>query len=142
MYDNYTKFMDATDLTKEINANLSSDSVSADLQQLKNSLKKINEHHETIDSSLKLKLRKIKKLDMLQTDLDKLRYLSELPEMLKKALSNYALAAKQNSSAPLPREVDLEDIFGHGLSLYRDYSEILTTYKKTKFMQDLYTDIK
>ena len=38
---------------------------------------------------MKLKLKQIKKLDILQKDLDKLKYLSELPEMFKEALDVY-----------------------------------------------------
>ena len=39
-------------------------------------------------------------------------------------------------------KVDLGEIFGKALSLYHEYSDILIVYKKTKFMQDLYNDIK
>ena len=35
------------------------------------------------------KLKKIQKLDVLRKDLDKLKYLSELPEMFKGALEEY-----------------------------------------------------
>ena len=43
VYANYTKFMGATDLTREINDSLSSDSITNDLDDLKSSLKQINE---------------------------------------------------------------------------------------------------
>ena len=49
------------------------------------------------------------------------------------------------SSSKLSAEVDgkdIEDTFGPVLQLYHDYSGILETYRKTKFMQDLYNDIK
>jgi len=36
----------------------------------------------------------------------------------------------------------LEAIFGGYLQLYADYSEILVAYSKTKFMQELYKDIR
>ena len=36
-----------------------------------------------------MKLKKIQKLDVLRKDLDKLKYLSELPEMFKGALEEY-----------------------------------------------------
>ncbi len=39
-------------------------------------------------------------------------------------------------------KIDIKEIFGQILYLYQDYSEILVTYKKTKFMQELYNDIK
>lgn len=38
---------------------------------------------------MKLKLKQIKKMDILQKDLDKLRYLSELPEKFKEAIEIY-----------------------------------------------------
>ena len=90
MYANYTKFMGATDLTRDINSSLSSDSINQDLEDLKSSLKNINQQHAEVDNSLKLKLKKIQKLDILRKDLDKLKYLSELPEMFKNALDTYA----------------------------------------------------
>ena len=38
--------------------------------------------------------------------------------------------------------MDIDEIFGKTLLLYQDYSDILIAYKKTKFMQELYNDIK
>ena len=90
VYANYTKFMGATDLTRDINSSLSSDSINDDLESLKSSLKNINKQHTEVDNALKLKLKKIQKLDVLRKDLDKLKYLSELPEMFKKSLDTYA----------------------------------------------------
>lgn len=49
VYENYSKFMSAADLTKSIKDSLSSDQINEDLQDLKNSLKSINQTHETID---------------------------------------------------------------------------------------------
>ena len=37
---------------------------------------------------------------------------------------------------------DIGEIFGKTLQVYQDYSDILIVYKKTKFMQDLYNDIR
>ena len=97
VYANYTKFMGATDLTRNINASLSSDEITADLEDLKANLQAINKHHNEIDSSLKLKLKQIKKLDILQKDLDKLKHLSELPEMFKEALDMYQRFKSSNA---------------------------------------------
>jgi hypothetical protein len=49
--------MGATDLTRDINQSLSSDEVTNDLSSLKQNLSQINEHHKSIDSSIKLKLK-------------------------------------------------------------------------------------
>lgn len=57
VYANYTKFMGATDLTRDINQSLSSDEVTNDLSSLKQNLSQINVHHKNIDSSIKLKLK-------------------------------------------------------------------------------------
>ena len=61
--------MGATDLTKKINASLSSDSITSDLEDLKSNLQSINKHHADIDNSLKLKLKQIKKLQQLKQKL-------------------------------------------------------------------------
>lgn len=84
---------------------------------------------------------------MLQKDLDKLRYLSELPEMFKEALQNYEDLSKNAASSAMSDEnpssgLDVQAIFGKTLNLYKDYSDILIVYRKTKFMENLYNDIK
>jgi hypothetical protein len=148
VYENYTKFISATDLTHSINMSLSSDEITNDLEDLKGTLKSINAGHQEIESNLKLKLKQIKKMDILQKDLDKLRYLSELPEMFKEAIELYE-TSKNDRKDPNSRSIsdeiqsiDIQSIFGKTLGLYQDYSDILIVYKKTKFMQDLYSDIK
>ena len=47
-----------------------------------------------------------------------------------------------NKSSSSENNLDIEEIFGKTLLLYQDYSEVLIAYKKTKFMQELYNDIK
>ena len=49
---------------------------------------------------------------------------------------------RMNKSGISEPNLDIEEIFGKTLLLYQDYSEILVAYKKTKFMQELYNDIK
>ena len=89
VYENYSKFMAAADLTKSIKESLSSDQITDDLDSLKSSLKSINDTHQTIDNTLKLKLKQIKKLDILQKDLDKLKYLNELPDLLRQSIETF-----------------------------------------------------
>ena len=81
---------------------------------------------------------------MLRKDLDKLKYLSELPEMFKGALEEYNKEPEKviQGSEDRIESKDLEAVFGKTLGLYEEYSDILLVYKKTKFMQDLYNDIK
>ena len=57
--------MGATDLTRDINSSLSSQAITNDLQELKESLQEINKYHKEIDDSVKFKLKKIYKLDIL-----------------------------------------------------------------------------
>jgi len=57
VYENYTKFIGATDLTKQINKSLSSPEITNELEDLKGHLKSITEAHGSIDSTLKLKLK-------------------------------------------------------------------------------------
>ena len=58
--------------------------------------------------------------------------------MFKLALEKYN--SEQDPLEENPKE--LSEIFGKTLGLYEEYSDILIVYKKTKFMQDLYNDIK
>jgi len=72
-----------------------------------------------------------------------LRYLSELPDMLKNAFEKYQEQEEARKNLVFQDVgADLETIFRGPLQLYSDYSEILVAYSKTKFMQDLYRDIK
>ncbi len=49
VYENYTKFISATDLTHSINMSLSSDEITNDLEDLKGNLKSINAGHQEIE---------------------------------------------------------------------------------------------
>ena len=42
-----------------------------------------------MDNTLKFKWKEIKKLDTLERDLNKLKYLSELPNMFKQAIQKF-----------------------------------------------------
>jgi len=56
---------------------------------LKQNLSKINGSYQEIDNTLKFKWKEIKKLDTLEKDLNKLKYLSELPNLFKLAIASY-----------------------------------------------------
>lgn len=64
-------------------------SLENELSQLKSSLVMLNSSYSTIDQSLKLKFREIRKLDGLEKDLGKLKRLSELPQLFKTAILNH-----------------------------------------------------
>eukprot|EP00351_Strombidinopsis_sp_SopsisLIS2011_P001548 CAMPEP_0116870922 /NCGR_PEP_ID=MMETSP0463-20121206/1048_1 /TAXON_ID=181622 /ORGANISM="Strombidinopsis sp, Strain SopsisLIS2011" /LENGTH=80 /DNA_ID=CAMNT_0004508379 /DNA_START=260 /DNA_END=502 /DNA_ORIENTATION=- len=60
-----------------------------ELDNLKSNLKEINGSYTQVDNSLKLKWREIRKLDGMEKDLNKLKYLSELPQLFKDAITKY-----------------------------------------------------
>lgn len=59
----------------------------SDLLQLRDSLTKVNSSYCKVESSLKAKWREVVKLDTMEKDLNKLKYLSELPNLFKTALT-------------------------------------------------------
>lgn len=63
--------------------------IDIELVNLKKNLAQINGSYAEIDNTLKFKWKEIKKLDTLERDLNKLRHLSELPNMFKQAISKY-----------------------------------------------------
>jgi len=87
VYENYNKFITATDIIKNIKTNMSE--IDDELDNLKSNLKEINGSYTQVDNSLKLKWREIRKLDGMEKDLNKLKYLSELPQLFKDAITKY-----------------------------------------------------
>ena len=69
----------------------------------------------------------------MEKDLNKLKYLSDLPNLFKKALSTFQ---------SLPDGAKDVKMFDEPIQYYSDYSDILTNYKQTKFMVSLYGEIK
>ena len=63
--------------------------IDSELARLKQNLSKINGSYQEIDNTLKFKWKEIKKLDTLEKDLNKLKYLSELPNLFKLAIASY-----------------------------------------------------
>jgi Leucine-rich repeat (LRR) protein len=63
--------------------------IDSELASLKQNLSKINGSYQEIDNTLKFKWKEIKKLDTLEKDLNKLKYLSELPNLFKLAIASY-----------------------------------------------------
>ena len=80
-----------------------------------------------------MKWKQIRKLDTMEKDLNKLKYLSELPLMFKKALADFQAQPEGEKDT---------SVFKEPTQYYSDYSDILTDYKQTKFMISLYGEIK
>ena len=59
------------------------------LNDLQYSLSQVNQSFESVDERLNLKFTEIRRLDTMEKDLNKLKYLSELPNMFKKALISF-----------------------------------------------------
>lgn len=93
--------------------------IDSELIHLKHNLAQINGSYAEIDNTLKFKWKEIKKLDTLERDLNKLRYLSELPNMFKQSIAKY--------------ESKLEGIaaFKEPIRYFEDYSDVLSHYKQT-----------
>jgi len=87
VYENYSKFISATDIIKNIKTNMSE--IDSELVNLKKNLSSINHSYSEIDNTLKFKWKEIKKLDNLEKDLNKLKHLSELPNMFKASIQKY-----------------------------------------------------
>ena len=79
--------MAASDTLSELHSQMSA--LDTDLADLKSSIGKINTDYNALDDSMGMKWKEIRKLDTMEKDLNKLKYLSELPQMFKKALADY-----------------------------------------------------
>ena len=69
---------------------------------------------------MEMKWKQIRKLDTMEKDLNKLKYLSELPLMFKKALADFQAQPDGEKDA---------SVFEEPTQYYCDYSDILTDYK-------------
>lgn len=79
--------MAASDTLSELHSQMSA--LDTDLKELKTSITVINLNYGTMEDSMSMKWKQIRKLDTMEKDLNKLKYLSELPLMFKKALADY-----------------------------------------------------
>jgi chromosome segregation ATPase len=79
--------MAASDTLAEIHLEMSA--LDTDLEDLRDSVKSINKTYATVEDSLQMKWKQIRKLDTTERDLNKLQYLSELPNMFKDALTKF-----------------------------------------------------
>ena len=77
VYENYSKFMAASDTLSELHAQMSA--LDTDLAELKTSVGKISTNYGALEDSMAMKWKQIRKLDTMEKDLNKLKYLSELP---------------------------------------------------------------
>ena len=77
VHENYSKFINASDSISGVRSSM--DALDEDLESLQSSLTLVNKSFENIDERLKFKWTEIRRLDTMEKDLNKLKYLSELP---------------------------------------------------------------
>lgn len=119
-------FIEAADTISDLNVQLQS--LDGDLDQITKSLSTCNSKFTSINQTLGPKWQEIGKLSKLETDLSKLKHMSELPQMFKTAIAKF----------------DSGDVavFDESVVCYRNYSDVLLGYKNTKFIVSLYGEIK
>jgi len=103
VYENYHKFISATDIVTSIKNNMTE--LDEELESLKGSITKINSSYSHIDNKLKYKWKEIRRLDTLEKDLQKLKNLRELPESFKNAIEAY----EQDSESIAVLEVPIKE---------------------------------
>ena len=127
VYENYNKFITATDIIKNIKNNMSE--LDVELDALKTSIGKINNSYSNIDNKMKYKWKEIKRLDTLETDLKKLKNLRELPDAFKEAIAKY----EQNN--------ETIEVLERPIKEFIEYKSVLDNYKDTHFLTNLYEEI-
>jgi len=120
VYDNYNKFISATDTVKSVKKKI--DAMEEELLKLKTSVSKIGQSYEKINTKLEPKWKEIRRLDSIESDLDKLKFLRELPGILKNALAQFQ-TGKQTI-----------EIFKTPLKQYLQSCDLLELYKSTVFL--------
>lgn len=120
VYENYSKFIQASDTISSIKHKMTD--LDTDLLSLRESLTKVNTSYGRVEGTLKAKWREVVKLDTMEKDLNKLKYLSELPNLFKGALNAYQAQLSKGE------EPDLQ-VFREPTQYYSDYSDILMDYK-------------
>ncbi len=117
VYDNYNKFISATDTVKSVKKKI--DAMEEELSKLKTSVGRINVSHDKINGRVEHKWKEIRRLDAIEKDLDKLKFLRELPSILKTALANF-----ETGKFTI-------DVFKLPLKQYLQSAEVLELYKST-----------
>jgi hypothetical protein len=127
VYENYNKFIAATDIVKNIKNNMKD--LDVELEALKDSITKINTSYSNVDNRLKYKWKEIKRLDTLEKGISHFTNLRELPDALREAIEKY----ESNSESISVLEKPLNEYIG--------YQSMLEEYKDTSFLTSLNEEI-
>lgn len=94
IYDNYTKFLDASDLVITFGENISV--LESQVSDLKQSLNDASAQNDTISKGLRENREKIQRLIGIQRLLERIKFISRLPDVLKSNIKkkNYTNAVK------------------------------------------------
>jgi len=123
VYENYSKFISATDTIRSVKTNV--DEMEKEMQDLSNSLEKIQQLNEHIDTSLSSKSTEICRLDNIQRNLKKYKILSDLPSILASSL-------EQESSNP--------EIFKKPIKYYNKANKILQQLKEEASLKKIHEE--
>ena len=117
VYENYNKFISATDIIKNIKTDMIN--LDQEIDNLRGSLDRIGSSYAEVDDKLRYKWKEVRKLDCLEKDLNKLKLLSDLPEEFKTAIANFS------------RDDYNVRIFEKPIESYIEYKDVLLAYKDT-----------
>ena len=113
VYENYSKFISATETIKRMKSNM--DSMEHDMELLRNKMKSITITSSSLDETLYDKRNKLSKLIRLNRLLDKLQFLSELPEKLASLID--------------------QEQYKQAVKLYNKTINILTSHSHVSYLQ-------
>ncbi|CAG9323923.1 unnamed protein product [Blepharisma stoltei] len=86
VYENYNKFISATDTIKSMKSNV--EKMEDEMKRLEESMSKIQGLTEKVDGVLGLKQQEIKKLVGIHEELQKIKFICDLPALLRSAIEN------------------------------------------------------
>ena len=111
VYENYNKFIAATETIKRMKTNV--EAMSVDMNSVKSKMDLISSHSTTLDASLAAKNGRVEKLVRVQRLLKRLEFLTELPERLTEMIDR----KEYNAAVQLYRRTNhVLTRYGHVLS--------------------------
>ena len=137
VYDNYSKFISAAEIVKSIHSK--AESLNGVLAKLKKSVGEMTIHYKATSEVLDLDFNEIHRLDTLQADFEKLKFLRDLPLKLGDAIKEYednkkGIAAFQDCLQNYFISMKLLEKYKNTASFNALYSEISTHVDKIRFL--------
>ena len=126
VYDNYNKFIAATDTVKTIRTKV--DGMANELEKLRKNILNMNNLYENIDDKMAYNWNELRKLDVMQKDLDKLNFLRDLPRIINEAIKDF-----QSKMVSI-------SVFREPIKKYLRSSHLLEKYKNTVHILYIHID--